>query len=146
MKNLFYLITVILFLTSSYNIVKMEYLQAFYFVILGVLSLIMTENMNYSLIKRFWNMKIAPKFRVSISHILGVLFIVSLTSCRNNQYNVQLKNGSIVTATNNLNTYQYEKGDTVCLKYFVSTENWYFSKEMIDTSYTYIKYYIGVIK
>lgn len=143
MKNLFYLITVILFLTSCYNIVKMQYMHAVYFLISGVLSLIVTEKLNYDLIKRFWRMKILSKFTaiIPIGHILGILFIISLTSCGDDKYNIQLKDGSIVEATNNINTYKYKVGDTVCISYSNAWGKWYFEDFMKDTTMYYGGHY-----
>lgn len=68
-----------------------------------------------------------------MKNILFIAVVAILVSCSSDRYNVQLKNGSIVEAVNNLNTFEYKKGDTVCIYFSNYSEQWEFDEKMQDT-------------
>ena len=72
--------------------------------------------------------------------ILFFFISVFFVSCSSDTYNVQLLNGSIVEARNDLNTYSYKPGDTVCVRYSDYFEQYVFDDEMKDTIVLYTGY------
>lgn len=72
--------------------------------------------------------------------LLVILSILFLVSCAD-KYNVQLSNNSIVEAVNDINTYKYTVGDTVCIYYSNAFQKWYFCDDMKDTVYINGGYY-----
>jgi hypothetical protein len=79
------------------------------------------------LINRTYELRLIPIL------ILGLFF----TSCGNSTYNVQLKDGSIVEVHNEINSYDYQKGDTVGIYYSNVWEKWYITDRMRDTTTYY---------